>query len=94
MPAKTEHRDANEWAFLGCVFRDSDILVSSYLTETMFTTHRATFRNLSTLAEKTKIDADDVARIIRDLMATYAGVPAGYMDLTGWEAETAAHLGT
>lgn len=64
MPAKPEHRDANEWAFLGCVFRDSDILVSSYLTETMFTTHRATFRNLSTLAEKTKIDADDVARLM------------------------------
>lgn len=64
MPAKPEHREANEWAFLGCVFRDSDILVSSYLTETMFTTQRAIFRNLSTLAEKTKIDADDVARLM------------------------------
>jgi len=64
MPAKPEHRDANEWAFLGCVILDSDILVSSYLTETMFTTHRGVFRTLSDIAAKTKIDHTDVARLM------------------------------
>lgn len=64
MPAKPEIRAANEWSFLGCVFRDSDILVSSYLTEPMFSTHRAVFSTLSALASQTKIDPDDIARLM------------------------------
>lgn len=36
--------------------------------------------------------AADPADIIRDLMVTYAGVPAGYIPLAEWQAETAAYL--
>jgi hypothetical protein len=35
----------------------------------------------------------DAADILYDLFVTYAGVPAGYIDLSAWRAETAAYLG-
>lgn len=37
--------------------------------------------------------AADPALIIADLMINYAGIPSGYIDLTGWMTETAAYLG-
>lgn len=36
---------------------------------------------------------NDVADIIYDLLVNYAGVPADYISLTDWQAETAAYLG-
>jgi hypothetical protein len=36
---------------------------------------------------------NDPADIIRDLLVNYAGVPASYIDLPSWQAETGTHLG-
>jgi hypothetical protein len=40
-----------------------------------------------------RYDGDNVADILYDLFVTYAGVPAGYINLAEWQAETAAQLG-
>jgi hypothetical protein len=39
-----------------------------------------------------RYDGDDPADIIRDLMVNYAGVPAGYINLVDWKAETTSFL--
>lgn len=40
-----------------------------------------------------RYDGDDVADVLYDLLTNYAGVPASYIDLSEWRAETAANLG-
>lgn len=40
-----------------------------------------------------RYDGDDVADIISDLLINYAGVPAEYITLADWTAETSAYLG-
>jgi hypothetical protein len=40
-----------------------------------------------------RYSGNDVADIIYDLLVNYASVPAGYITLADWQAETAAYLG-
>ncbi|WP_262048663.1 hypothetical protein [Bradyrhizobium sp. Bra78] len=57
---------------------------------TVATTHKAQDRVQRVL----RYAGADVADIVYDLLVTYAGVPASYITLADWQAETAAYLGT
>ncbi|WP_271504232.1 hypothetical protein [Bradyrhizobium sp. CCBAU 11357] len=57
---------------------------------TTATTHKAQDRVQRVL----RYSGQDVANIAYDLMVNYAGVPASYINLAEWQAETAAYLGT
>jgi hypothetical protein len=57
---------------------------------TTVSTHKAQDRVQLVLA----YTSEDAADIIADLLENYAGVPASYITLADWQAETAAFLGT
>jgi|SRR6185369_2457480 len=60
----SDSREEYERAFLGCVLHDSDVLVSSYLTEAMFTHHRRIFKVFVELSAKTRVIYDDIPMIL------------------------------
>jgi len=86
MPSSTA-REASELAFLGCILKDSDILVSSYLTEAMFTKHRPIFKALVELSTKARIDADDYPTLMQAGIdaVTIAKMQDAYVTAHNWE---------